>query len=91
MERERLLLKLADGIERHADELAALETLNQGKTLGLARAVDVGAGGRSRHHCAVQRISVLPGAASNSKSVTTDRSRLSHIAQGHWPTYSQSP
>lgn len=42
--RERLLLKFADLIEQHGDELAHLETLNQGKPLGIARAVDVGAG-----------------------------------------------
>ena len=42
MERERLLLKLADAVEQNADELAALETLNQGKVLGQAHAVDVG-------------------------------------------------
>jgi len=41
--RERLLQKLADLLELHADELARLETLNQGMLLGVARAVDVGA------------------------------------------------
>lgn len=39
--REKLLLALADVIESHADELAALETLETGKLLGVARAVDV--------------------------------------------------
>ncbi len=41
--RERLLLKLADLVEQNADDLANLETLNQGMSLGIARAVDVGA------------------------------------------------
>ena len=41
--RERLLQKLADLLELHADELARLETLNQGMLLGVAQAVDVGA------------------------------------------------
>ncbi len=41
--RERLLQKLADSVEQHADELARLETLNQGMLLGVAQAVDVGA------------------------------------------------
>jgi phenylacetaldehyde dehydrogenase len=41
--RERLLQKLADLLEQHADELARLETLNQGMLLGVAQAVDVGA------------------------------------------------
>ncbi len=40
--RERLLLKLADLIEEHGDELAALETLNQGKLLGFSRMLEVG-------------------------------------------------
>ncbi|CAG4910141.1 phenylacetaldehyde dehydrogenase StyD [Paraburkholderia saeva] len=40
--RERLLLKLADLIEQHGDELAALETLNQGKQFGFAKMLEVG-------------------------------------------------
>lgn len=40
-ERSRLLLRLADAIEEHGDELAALETANTGKPAGEARAVDV--------------------------------------------------
>ncbi len=39
--RARLLWKLADLIDQHADELAFLETLNTGKPLKLARAFDV--------------------------------------------------
>ncbi|WP_227647783.1 aldehyde dehydrogenase family protein, partial [Klebsiella pneumoniae] len=34
--RERLLLNLADLVERHGEELARLETLNNGKLLGVA-------------------------------------------------------
>ncbi len=40
--RERLLLKLADLIEAHGDELGRLESLNQGKLLPWAMAIDVG-------------------------------------------------
>ncbi|NUT16658.1 MAG: aldehyde dehydrogenase family protein [Cupriavidus sp.] len=40
--RERLLLKLADLVEAHGDELAALETLNQGKLLGFSKMLEVG-------------------------------------------------
>ncbi|WP_374763265.1 aldehyde dehydrogenase family protein [Yunchengibacter salinarum] len=40
-ERERLILKLADLVETHADTLAELESLDNGKAKGLARAVDV--------------------------------------------------
>lgn len=42
-ERERILLKLADVLEAHAEELAQLETLNQGKSIHLSRAIEVGA------------------------------------------------
>ncbi len=40
-ERGRLLHRLADLIESHADELARLETLDNGKPLSIAKAVDV--------------------------------------------------
>ncbi|SIO72100.1 aldehyde dehydrogenase (acceptor) [Burkholderia sp. GAS332] len=40
--RERLLLRLADLVEQHGDELAALETLNQGKLLGFSKMLEVG-------------------------------------------------
>ncbi|MFM0716241.1 aldehyde dehydrogenase family protein [Paraburkholderia strydomiana] len=39
--RERLLLKLADLVEQHTDELAALETLNQGKLIGFSKMLEV--------------------------------------------------
>jgi acyl-CoA reductase-like NAD-dependent aldehyde dehydrogenase len=39
--RERILLKIADLIEQHADELAELETLDNGKTLTESRNVDI--------------------------------------------------
>ncbi len=42
-ERGRLLHRLADLIEKHADELAALESLDNGKPLAVAKAVDVAA------------------------------------------------
>ena len=40
-ERGRLLYRLADLIEANADELARIETLDSGKPLSIARAVDV--------------------------------------------------
>jgi len=40
--RERMLLKLADLIEANAGELARLETMNNGKLLPWAHAIDVG-------------------------------------------------
>jgi len=40
--RERLICRLADLIEANADELAQLETLNQGKLLQWSQAIEVG-------------------------------------------------
>ncbi len=40
-ERGRLLLKLADLVEKNADDLAQLEALDNGKPVSLAKAVDV--------------------------------------------------
>src|SRR5271170_6779300 len=42
-ERARLLNRLADLIEKHADELAALESMDNGKPVAIAKAVDVAA------------------------------------------------
>lgn len=42
-ERERILLRFADIVEAHGEELAQIETLNQGKSIHLARAIEVGA------------------------------------------------
>jgi aldehyde dehydrogenase (NAD+) len=42
-ERGRLLIRLADLIEKNADELARLESLDNGKPLAVAKAVDVAA------------------------------------------------
>lgn len=41
-ERERILLRYADLLEQHAEELAQLETLEQGKSIMVARAFEVG-------------------------------------------------
>src|SRR5271155_6108417 len=42
-QRSRYLLKIADLIEKHADELATLETLNNGMAISLARGMVAGA------------------------------------------------
>jgi len=39
--REGLMLTLAAAIEQHADEIAQIESLDNGKPVGLARYVDV--------------------------------------------------
>jgi len=41
VDRERLLHRLADLIEKHADELAELESIDNGKSIVMARHVDV--------------------------------------------------
>ncbi|WEK07792.1 MAG: aldehyde dehydrogenase family protein [Candidatus Pseudomonas colombiensis] len=41
-ERERILLRYADLLEQHAEELAQLETLEQGKSITVSRAFEVG-------------------------------------------------
>lgn len=43
-ERQGVLLKLADLIERDAEELAQLETMNNGKSIHLSRMIEVGGG-----------------------------------------------
>jgi phenylacetaldehyde dehydrogenase len=43
-DRERILWRLSDLIERDADFLAELETLEQGKSINIARGIEVGAG-----------------------------------------------
>ncbi|MBN9643215.1 aldehyde dehydrogenase family protein [Corynebacterium mendelii] len=42
VQRAAILFKIADLIEQHADELAELETLDQGQPLGVAQQVSVG-------------------------------------------------
>lgn len=42
-ERERILLRFADLVERDGEMLAQLESWNQGKSINIARAIDVGA------------------------------------------------
>lgn len=41
-ERERILLRFADLVEKHSEALAQLETLEQGKSIAISRAFEVG-------------------------------------------------
>ncbi|KML53713.1 MULTISPECIES: aldehyde dehydrogenase family protein [Burkholderia] len=41
-ERERILLRFADLIETHGEEIAQIETAQSGKLIGLSRAIEVG-------------------------------------------------
>ncbi|CAB3795962.1 Phenylacetaldehyde dehydrogenase [Paraburkholderia caffeinitolerans] len=65
-ERERLLLRLADLVERNGDELAALETLNQGKLLGFSKMLEVGG--------SVQWLRYMAGWATKIEGSTVDLS-----------------
>ncbi|MDR3461858.1 MAG: aldehyde dehydrogenase family protein [Beijerinckiaceae bacterium] len=40
--RERILLRLADLVETHAEELARIETIDQGKSIHVSRLLDIG-------------------------------------------------
>src|ERR1700677_4498969 len=51
-QRTRYLLKLADLVEQHADELAELETLDNGKPLSQARAIDIAGAAGGLRYCA---------------------------------------
>jgi phenylacetaldehyde dehydrogenase len=42
-DRERVLFRFADVIEKHTEELAQLETLEQGKSIHISRGIEVGA------------------------------------------------
>jgi phenylacetaldehyde dehydrogenase len=42
-DREKCLIRFSEAIERHGEELAQLETINQGKSINLSRAIEVGA------------------------------------------------
>ncbi|MGF6693343.1 phenylacetaldehyde dehydrogenase [Metapseudomonas resinovorans] len=42
-DRERILLRFADLVEANGEELAQLETLNQGKSIHISRGIEVGA------------------------------------------------
>jgi phenylacetaldehyde dehydrogenase len=42
-QRERILLRFADLVEANNEEIAQLETLNQGKSINIARMIDAGA------------------------------------------------
>ncbi|HCE10638.1 MAG TPA: aldehyde dehydrogenase, partial [Oxalobacteraceae bacterium] len=65
-QRERLLLKLADLVEANSAELAQLETLNNGKLLGVSQAIDIA--------CSVQWLRYMAGWATKIEGSTLDLS-----------------
>jgi phenylacetaldehyde dehydrogenase len=65
-DRERLLFRLADAVEADGDHLAELECLDNGKTVGMARAVDV--------PCTVEFLRYMAGWATKIEGRTFDLS-----------------
>ncbi|MGA7291687.1 MAG: aldehyde dehydrogenase family protein [Terriglobales bacterium] len=65
-DRERLLFRLADAVESDSDHLAELESLDNGKTVGMARAVDV--------PCTVEFLRYMAGWATKIEGRTLDLS-----------------
>jgi len=65
-DRERMLFRLADAVEQDADHLAELESLDNGKTLVMARAVDV--------PCTVDFLRYMAGWATKIEGRTLDLS-----------------
>ncbi|KAG2718517.1 hypothetical protein I3843_03G216300 [Carya illinoinensis] len=51
-ERGRIMMKFADLIDEHVEELAALETIDAGKLFGLAKLVDVPSGAKTLRYYA---------------------------------------
>lgn len=65
-DRERLLFRLADALEADGDHLAELESLDNGKTVGMARAVDI--------PCTVEFLRYMAGWATKIEGRTLDLS-----------------
>ncbi|WP_029000000.1 aldehyde dehydrogenase family protein [Azohydromonas australica] len=78
-DRERVLLRLADAIEAHAEELAQLETLEQGKSIHLSRMIEVGASAEWSRYAA--------GLATKLSGRTFDVSLPG--GPQHWTTYTR--
>ncbi|ROZ71293.1 aldehyde dehydrogenase [Ramlibacter sp. WS9] len=78
-DREKLLFKLSELIERHADELSALETLQSGKLQGIARMIDVGSG--------AEFVRYMAGWATKLEGQTLDNSIP--IPGPQWVTYTR--
>ncbi len=63
-DRERMILKLADLVAANEDFLAQLETLNNGQSIGIARALEVGA--------SVEHLRYMAGWATKIEGTTID-------------------
>jgi len=77
-ERGRLIWKLADLLESHQEEFAQLESLDNGKPVGVARAADV--------PLAVDLFRYMAGWATKSKATPSRFPSPIHPALNIWPT-----
>jgi phenylacetaldehyde dehydrogenase len=80
-DRQRLLLKLADLLEVHADEFAELETLDNGKPISLSRHVDVAG--------SVDYLRYIAGWATKLEGSTIDVSFPRPRQGGEWFAYTR--
>jgi phenylacetaldehyde dehydrogenase len=79
-DRERILLRFADLVEQNGEELAQLETWNQGKSIAIARAVDVGA--------SVEYMRYVAGLATKMTGLTLDLS-IPIVPGGRYHAYTR--
>ncbi|KRA84205.1 aldehyde dehydrogenase family protein [Altererythrobacter sp. Root672] len=79
-DRERILLQFANLVEQHGEELAQLETWNQGKSIAIARAVDVGA--------SVEYMRYIAGLATKTTGLTLDLS-IPVVPGGRYHAYTR--
>jgi phenylacetaldehyde dehydrogenase len=79
-DRERILLRFADLVEQNGEKLAQLETWNQGKSIAIARAVDVGA--------SVEYMRYVAGLATKITGLTLDLS-IPIVPGGRYHAYTR--
>jgi phenylacetaldehyde dehydrogenase len=79
-DRERILMRFTDLVEQNGEELAQLETWNQGKSIAIARAVDVGA--------SVEYMRYIAGLATKITGLTLDLS-IPIVPGGRYHAYTR--
>lgn len=80
-DRERILLRFAELVEQNGEQLAQLETWNQGKSIAIARAVDVGA--------SVEYMRYVAGLATKITGLTLDLS-IPIVPGGRYHAYTRA-
>lgn len=80
-DRERLVLKLADLLEEEGEAFAQLESLNNGKSIGISRAIEVGA--------SVEYLRYMAGWATKIEGQTLDASIVAPPPESRYLTYTR--